>query len=95
MCTFFQKYGITKKTSEIDFAIANKINNLYKAAIYKFEDDIRFWIAYMKFCKYVVSNKISWILFFCHMQSTKHKCFTAFSQQYQSNVEQNVASSQR
>ncbi|EZA47219.1 U3 small nucleolar RNA-associated protein 6-like protein [Ooceraea biroi] len=50
------KYGITQKTSDIDYAIANKMNNLYKDAIFKFQDDIRFWIAYMKFCKHVHSN---------------------------------------
>ncbi|EFN79056.1 U3 small nucleolar RNA-associated protein 6 homolog [Harpegnathos saltator] len=46
------KYGITQKKSDIDFAIANKMNNLYKDAIFKFQD-IRFWIAYIKFCKHV------------------------------------------
>lgn len=49
------KYGITQKKSDIDFAITNKMNNLYKDAISKFQDDIRFWIAYMKFCKHVHS----------------------------------------
>lgn len=33
------------------------MNNLYKDAICNFQDDIRFWIAYVKFCKHVVSNK--------------------------------------
>ncbi|XP_011686887.1 PREDICTED: U3 small nucleolar RNA-associated protein 6 homolog [Wasmannia auropunctata] len=47
------KYGITQKRSVIDYAITNKMNNLYKDAICKFQDDIRFWIAYMKFCKHV------------------------------------------
>ncbi|XP_012523269.1 U3 small nucleolar RNA-associated protein 6 homolog [Monomorium pharaonis] len=47
------KYGITQKRSVIDYAITNKMNNLYKDAINKFQDDIRFWIAYMKFCKHV------------------------------------------
>ncbi|XP_011629699.1 U3 small nucleolar RNA-associated protein 6 homolog [Pogonomyrmex barbatus] len=47
------KYGNTQKKSDIDFAITNKINNLYKEAISKFQDDIRFWLAYMKFCKHM------------------------------------------
>lgn len=52
----FQKYGITKKKSDIDYAIANKISNLYKNAIFRFKD-ISLWIDYIKFCKDVVSNK--------------------------------------
>lgn len=63
---FFQKYGITQKRSDIDNAITNKMNSLYKDAISKFQDDIRFWIAYMKFCKHVVSNKISRCLSFLY-----------------------------
>ncbi|TGZ43802.1 U3 small nucleolar RNA-associated protein 6 homolog [Temnothorax longispinosus] len=47
------KFGITQKKLAIDYAITNKMNSLYKDAIYKFQDDIRFWIAYMKFCKHV------------------------------------------
>ncbi|KAG7211944.1 hypothetical protein KM043_011153 [Ampulex compressa] len=47
------KFGVNQKKSDIDHAIANKMNNLYKEAIFKFQDDIRFWIAYMKFCKHV------------------------------------------
>ncbi|KYQ52068.1 U3 small nucleolar RNA-associated protein 6 like protein [Trachymyrmex zeteki] len=47
------KYDITQKRSVIDYGITNKINNLYKEAISKFQDDIRFWVAYMKFCKHV------------------------------------------
>lgn len=46
------KFGITQK-SDIDHTIANKMNHLYKDAIFRFQDDIRFWIAYMKFCKHV------------------------------------------
>ncbi|XP_019699148.1 U3 small nucleolar RNA-associated protein 6 homolog isoform X2 [Harpegnathos saltator] len=44
------KYGILKKKSDIDFAIANKISNLYKSAIFKFQD-ITLWTDYLKFCK--------------------------------------------
>ncbi|XP_011883955.1 PREDICTED: U3 small nucleolar RNA-associated protein 6 homolog, partial [Vollenhovia emeryi] len=51
------KYGITQKRSVIDNAITNKMNTLYKDAIFKFQDDIRFWIAYMKFCKHVVGSE--------------------------------------
>lgn len=57
MC--LQKLGNTLKKTEIDYAIINKINNLYKSAISKFEDDLRFWIAYMAFCKSVVSRNQS------------------------------------
>lgn len=60
---FLQKYGITQKKSDIDYTIANKVNQLYKQAIFKFQDDIRFWISYMKFCKHVVSPKIHRKLF--------------------------------
>ncbi|XP_014486143.1 PREDICTED: U3 small nucleolar RNA-associated protein 6 homolog [Dinoponera quadriceps] len=44
------KYGIMKKKSDIDFAVANKINNLYKTAINKF-NDITLWLDYITFCK--------------------------------------------
>ncbi|XP_012267956.2 U3 small nucleolar RNA-associated protein 6 homolog [Athalia rosae] len=47
------KLGINHKKSDIDYSIANKVNMLYKQAIFKFQDDLRFWIAYMKFCKHV------------------------------------------
>ncbi|XP_076248353.1 U3 small nucleolar RNA-associated protein 6 homolog [Calliopsis andreniformis] len=47
------KFGITQKKSDIDHIITNKMNYLYKDAIFKFQDDIRFWIAYIKFCKHV------------------------------------------
>lgn len=50
-----QKFGINQKKSDIDHTITNKMNRLYTDAIYKFQDDIRFWIAYIKFCKHVVS----------------------------------------
>lgn len=52
----FQKYGMLKKKSDIDYTIANKINNLYKTAISKF-NDIGLWLDYITFCKEVVSNK--------------------------------------
>ncbi|OXU21679.1 hypothetical protein TSAR_004042 [Trichomalopsis sarcophagae] len=52
-----EKCGITKKKTDIDFTIANKINHLYKEAIMKFQDDLRFWIAYMTFCKHVKFHK--------------------------------------
>lgn len=44
------------------------MNNLYKDAIFKFQD-IRFWIAYIKFCKHVVSNKADryLLLLFIHI----------------------------
>lgn len=48
-----QKFQINQKKSDIDFSIADKINKLYKEAIMKFQDDLRFWIAYMTFCKHV------------------------------------------
>ncbi|XP_015589192.1 U3 small nucleolar RNA-associated protein 6 homolog [Cephus cinctus] len=47
------KLGIGQKKSDIDYAIANKVNQLYTQAIHKFQDDVRFWIAYMKFCKHM------------------------------------------
>lgn len=57
------KFGIIQKTSDIDYAVTNKINHLYKEAIFKFQDDIRFWIAYIKFCKHVhFHNNVSHML---------------------------------
>ncbi|KAF7402853.1 hypothetical protein HZH66_005120 [Vespula vulgaris] len=71
------KFGITHKKSDIDYAIANKVNHLYKEAIFKFQDDIRFWIAYIKFCKHVrfqscVSRMISKML---QVHQDKPKCW--------------------
>nr|XP_003705650.1 PREDICTED: U3 small nucleolar RNA-associated protein 6 homolog [Megachile rotundata] len=57
------KFGINQKKSDIDLIITNKMNRLYMDAIYKFQDDIRFWIAYIKFCKHVhFHNNVSHIL---------------------------------
>ncbi|XP_054012932.1 U3 small nucleolar RNA-associated protein 6 homolog [Hylaeus anthracinus] len=57
------KFGINQKKSDIDHIITNKMNQLYKDAIFKFQDDIRFWIAYMKFCKHVqFQNSVSRML---------------------------------
>lgn len=57
------KFGINQKKSDIDHMITNKMNHLYKDAIFKFQDDIRFWIAYIKFCKHVhLQNNVSHIL---------------------------------
>ncbi|XP_035731894.1 U3 small nucleolar RNA-associated protein 6 homolog [Vespa mandarinia] len=71
------KFGITHKKSDIDYAIANKVNHLYKEAIFKFQDDIRFWIAYIKFCKHVrfqssVSRMIGKML---QVHQDKPKCW--------------------
>lgn len=57
------KLGIMQKKSDIDYTIINKINHLYKDAIFRFQDDIRFWIAYIKFCKHVhFHNNVSHML---------------------------------
>ncbi|CAK9829319.1 U3 small nucleolar RNA-associated protein 6 homolog [Anthophora retusa] len=57
------KFGITQKKSDIDHTITNKMNHLYRDAIFKFQEDIRFWIAYIKFCKHVhYHNNVSHIL---------------------------------
>ncbi|XP_076230226.1 U3 small nucleolar RNA-associated protein 6 homolog isoform X2 [Nomia melanderi] len=57
------KFGVNQKKSDIDHIITNKMNHLYKDAIFKFQDDIRFWVAYIKFCKHVhFQNSVSHIL---------------------------------
>ncbi|XP_034936563.1 U3 small nucleolar RNA-associated protein 6 homolog [Chelonus insularis] len=48
-----EKFGNTQKKSDIDYSIVNKVNLLYKEAISRFQDDLRFWIAYIEFCKHV------------------------------------------
>ncbi|XP_058799936.1 U3 small nucleolar RNA-associated protein 6 homolog isoform X2 [Phymastichus coffea] len=72
-----KKFGITKNKSDLDFTIANKINHLYKEAIYRFQDDLRFWIAYITFCKHFkfnscASRMISRMLL---VHSDKPKCW--------------------
>ncbi|XP_011646217.1 U3 small nucleolar RNA-associated protein 6 homolog [Pogonomyrmex barbatus] len=71
------KYGITQKKTDIDFAIVNKMNNLYKEAISKFQDDIRFWIAYMKFCKHMHfhSNVTDMLSRMLQVHRDKPKCW--------------------
>ncbi|XP_012284127.1 U3 small nucleolar RNA-associated protein 6 homolog [Orussus abietinus] len=71
------KFGITQKKSSIDYAIANKVNHLYEEAIMKFQEDLRFWVAYMKFCKHVrfynsVSRMIGRML---QIHQDKPKCW--------------------
>ncbi|CAL7936304.1 unnamed protein product [Xylocopa violacea] len=57
------KIGITQKKSDIDHTITNKMDRLYRDAIFKFQDDIRFWVAYIKFCKHVhYHNNVSHML---------------------------------
>ncbi|CAD1468129.1 unnamed protein product, partial [Heterotrigona itama] len=57
------KFGITQKKSDIEHTITNKMNHLYTDAIFKFQDDIRFWIAYIKFCKHFhFHNNVSHML---------------------------------
>ncbi|XP_033211584.1 U3 small nucleolar RNA-associated protein 6 homolog [Belonocnema kinseyi] len=50
------KLGITQKKSAIDYAIVNKVKRLYRKAIFKFSDELRFWTSYMSFCKHVRSQ---------------------------------------
>ncbi|XP_008559011.1 U3 small nucleolar RNA-associated protein 6 homolog [Microplitis demolitor] len=45
-----EKLGMTQQ-SDINSPIIKKVNNLYKKATIKFQDDLRFWMAYMKFRK--------------------------------------------
>lgn len=57
------------------------MNSLYKDAISKFQD-IRFWIAYIKFCKHVVSNKSNKFLHCCAVFTQYNISLLAFSQQH-------------
>ncbi|KAL0128817.1 hypothetical protein PUN28_003891 [Cardiocondyla obscurior] len=71
------KHGMPQKRLPIDLAITNKMNSLYKDAIIKFQNDIRFWIAYMKFCKHVhfhsnIDNMLSKML---QVHRDKPKCW--------------------
>ncbi|XP_017885993.1 U3 small nucleolar RNA-associated protein 6 homolog [Ceratina calcarata] len=71
------KFGMNQKKSDIDYMITNKMNYLYRDAIFKFQDDIRFFIAYIKFCKHVhlqnnVSNMLGQMLY---LHQDKPKCW--------------------
>lgn len=72
-----EKYQIKDKRSDVDFSIANKINSLYNDAIFKFQDDIRFWIAYIKFCKQVKfsSSANTMIARMLQVHQDKPKCW--------------------
>ncbi|KAL7291126.1 hypothetical protein TKK_0015252 [Trichogramma kaykai] len=52
-----EKCKTKQKKSDIELTIANKINQLYKEALERFSDDIRFWTAYIAFCKSVKFHK--------------------------------------
>lgn len=80
MINYFQKFGITAKKTDIDFSIANKINSIFKLAISIFEDDFRFWIAYMAFCKQVVRIYI-FVIFSMHFLTFVFYFFTLEIQQ--------------
>ncbi|KAG8041405.1 hypothetical protein G9C98_002393 [Cotesia typhae] len=45
-----EKLGITQQ-SDTESPIIKKVNSLYQKATIKFQDDLRFWMAYMKFRK--------------------------------------------
>ncbi|KOX78354.1 U3 small nucleolar RNA-associated protein 6 like protein [Melipona quadrifasciata] len=45
--------------SDIEHTITSKMNCLYRDATSRFQDDIRFWIAYVKFCKHFHFDKIA------------------------------------
>ncbi|XP_066601747.1 U3 small nucleolar RNA-associated protein 6 homolog isoform X2 [Prorops nasuta] len=76
------KYSITQKKSDIEYGIANKIINLYKEAIFKFQDDLRFWIAYIKFCKNVrfQSNVSRMLERMLQIHQDKPKCWLIAAQ---------------
>ncbi|XP_015119461.1 U3 small nucleolar RNA-associated protein 6 homolog [Diachasma alloeum] len=52
------KFGITQKKRDIDYGIVNRVMNLYREALERFKDDLRFYVAYMKFCKQVGYNDV-------------------------------------
>ncbi|KAI4484367.1 hypothetical protein M0802_013112 [Mischocyttarus mexicanus] len=72
-----EKYDIYHKKSDIDYAIRNKINHLYEEAISKFQEDIRFWIAYIKFCKHlcIPSSAKKTIIKMLQVHQDKPKCW--------------------
>ncbi|XP_067003125.1 U3 small nucleolar RNA-associated protein 6 homolog [Anabrus simplex] len=48
-----EKLGLIQKKAEIDYSIANRVNKLFKQAVFRFQDDVRIWLAYYRFCKQV------------------------------------------
>lgn len=48
-----EKMGYQQKKANIDFTIGNRVNKLFKQAIFRFQDDVRLWLSYIKFCKQV------------------------------------------
>lgn len=51
--------GYQQKKANIDFTIGNRVNKLFKQAIFRFQDDVRLWLSYIKFCKQVVRIFVS------------------------------------
>lgn len=45
------KLGLNRKPSDLDINIANRVNKLFKKAIFQFHDDIRLWLSYIRFCE--------------------------------------------
>ncbi|XP_076346357.1 LOW QUALITY PROTEIN: U3 small nucleolar RNA-associated protein 6 homolog [Tachypleus tridentatus] len=46
-----EKMNCFYKKKEIDQAIAVRITKLFKAAIYRFQGDVRLWLSHIEFCK--------------------------------------------
>ncbi|KAL1129255.1 hypothetical protein AAG570_013784 [Ranatra chinensis] len=47
--------GLNQKKNNLDYTIANRINKLFNFAIRRFPNDVKIWLAYIKFCKQVRS----------------------------------------
>lgn len=45
-----KRLRITDKKSDIDLAIARKVNQLFKKAVLRFKDDVKLWMSHIEFC---------------------------------------------
>lgn len=48
--------NMKEKKKEIEFAIANRLNKIFKQFIYRFQNEVEIYFEYLKFCKSVGFN---------------------------------------
>lgn len=45
--------NLTEKKKDIEYAIANRLNKVFKQFIYRFQNEVEIYFEYLKFCKCV------------------------------------------
>lgn len=72
-----QKAKLSEKKKDIEYAIAKRVNKVFKQFIYRFQDDLEIYFEYIKFCRsvgfdYAISGIIGQMLQVCYGLFTVH-----------------------